>query len=85
MVPHERLPRQRGGIEGSGQTPQGDTLTDIREVGAETSGRSGNAFKSVSFTDPLHLQNPEAGRQRGLAAKRTDLAPAGLTLDIFGQ
>lgn len=28
MVPHEGLPRQRGRIEGCGQTPQGHTLTD---------------------------------------------------------
>jgi hypothetical protein len=85
MVPDERLPRQRGGIEGSGQTPQGHSLTDGVKSAQEGVVCRGYTFKSVSFADPLHLQNPEAGGQRSLAAKRTDFAPGGITLDILGQ
>jgi hypothetical protein len=85
MVPHERLPRKSGGIERFGQTPQGHTLADGVKSAQEGVVCRGHSFKSVSFANPLHLQSPEAGRQRSLAAKRTDFAPGGLTLDILSQ
>src|SRR5215471_4221624 len=84
VISQKRLARCGRWIEGAGQTPQYETFAEAVDP-AEQRGVGGHSFEPIARRHPSHLRNTKAGRQRSLAAKRTDFPPLRVTFDEVSQ